>query len=287
MPNSRRDLVDLVPDNILDNVDKSARSALQMIRIDRIHPNPEQPRLTFSGVALEELAESIRNHGVLTPLLVRRDGPQKYILIAGERRLRASGLAGLETVPVWVRDDVSSQAQLTLALVENLQREDLDPVEIASSYRRMIVEFGMTQAEVAERVGRDRATVANSVRLLKLPEMVLASLRQGDISAGHAKALLPITNQVQLKQLLTEILRKELSVRATEHRVSAMQKPSRRAAPATKPGYQRAVNGMSRSLGTRVRIEPRARGKRGKIVIEYFSPEELDRLVAVLSSDEK
>lgn len=280
-----RGLSALIPDDILDTNESRPKddSALKQIRIDQIRPNPEQPRLSFQGGALEELATSIREHGVLTPLLVRRVGPTSYILIAGERRLRAAGLAGLDQVPVWVRDDVSTREQLELALVENLQREDLDPIETATAYRRMLEEFNMTQAEVARRVGKDRATVANSVRLLKLPEFVLTEVRSNKISAGHAKALLRVSDTASLRKALREVIIKDLSVRATERMVSRMEDPSPRKKASPSAAYQEVSDRIERSLGSKVRIEPRARGKRGKIVIEYFTPEELERLIEHLT----
>jgi ParB family chromosome partitioning protein len=281
-----RGLASLIPDDILDNADplSAGDNALKLVRIDQIRPNPEQPRLSFQAGALEDLASSVREHGVLTPLLVRRVGPASYILIAGERRLRAAGLAGLEQIPVWVREDVSSREQLELALVENLQREDLDPIETATAYRRMLEEFSMTQAEVARRVGKDRATVANSVRLLRLPEFVLSEVRSSRISAGHAKALLPIADTSMLRKTLREVIIKDLSVRATERLVSGLLEPKRRAKPSPSAAYREVSDRLERALGSKVRVEPRARGKRGKIVIEYFSPDELERLIEHLTT---
>lgn len=280
-----RGLSALIPDDILDLTDKGASedSALRQVRIDQIRPNPEQPRLSFQVGALEDLASSIREHGVLTPLLVRRVGPTSYVLIAGERRLRAAGLAGMDQVPVWVRDDVSSREQLELALVENLQREDLDPIETATAYRRMLEEFNMTQADVARRVGKDRATVANSVRILRLPEFVLTEVRSNRISAGHAKALLPIPDTTTLRKTLREVIIKDLSVRATERLVAGLLDPKRQSKSPISASHKAASDRIERALGSRVRIEPRARGKRGKIIIEYFSPEELERLIEMLS----
>ena len=194
-----RGLSALIPDNILDNELPAEGATLQLIEIDRIKPNPEQPRSVFVEGALDQLADSIRAHGVLTPLLVRRDERGVgFILIAGERRLRASGMAGLDKVPVWIREETTAREQLELALVENIQREDLDPIETALAYRRLVEEFGLTQAEVARRIGKDRATVANSMRVLRLPEFALDALRDGRITVGHAKALLPLPDNKSL-----------------------------------------------------------------------------------------
>ena len=279
-----RGLAALIPSDFLDApAGKAPTGALRMIPLDRISPNPEQPRITFKGPALEELAESIREHGVLTPLLVRRGEAGQYVLVAGERRLRASGLAGMEEVPCWVREDVGSREQLELALVENIQREDLDPIETAESYRRLCEEFGMTQEAVARRVGKDRATVANAIRLLRLPSFALAELRAGRISAGHAKALLALPDDDLLRTVLRDVVKGDMSVRATEQRVKAVLAPRRRKATAAAPSYPHLVERLTRTLSARVKIEGRARSKRGRIVIEYFDEDELDRLVRQLS----
>jgi len=283
-PSLGRGLSALIPSDILDApTGAEARGALRMIPLDRITANPEQPRITFRGPALEELAESIREHGVLTPLLVRRSETGRYVLIAGERRLRASGLAGLEEVPCWVREDVGSREQLELALVENLQREDLDPIETAESYRRLCEDFSMTQEQVARRVGKDRATVANAIRLLRLPAFVLSELRAGRISAGHAKALLSLPDDDLIRAALREVLTRDLSVRATEQRVKAILAPRRRPQKPPEPTWPHQTETLTRALGTRVKIESRGRGKRGRILIEYYSEEELDRLVRHLA----
>lgn len=279
-----RGLSALIPSDILDApTGPASRGALRMIALDRITPNPEQPRIWFKGPALEELAESIREHGVLTPLLVRRGEGGDYYLVAGERRLRASGLAGLEEVPCWVREDVGSREQLELALVENIQREDLDPIETAQSYRRLCDDFGMTQEAVARRVGKDRATVANAIRLLRLPDFALAELRAGRITAGHAKALLSLPDDELIRAALREVIKDDLSVRATEKKVKAIMAPRRRKTSTPAPTYPHLIERLTKHLSTRVKIEGRARSKRGRIVLEYFDEEELDRLVQRLS----
>ena len=262
------------------------REILRRIPLDQIRPNPEQPRLTFHGAALEQLAESIREHGVITPLLVREDDQGRgYILIAGERRLRASGLAGMEDVPCWVRDSMSDEEQLLLALVENIQREDLDSIETAESYRRLVETFGLTQAQVAERVGKDRATVANAIRLLKLPTFAIECLRAGEISAGHGKALLALPDDATLQRVLKQVMEEGLSVRATEKLVSRIVRPKgRKPSNAVTVAMQRFADRLTRSLGSRVKIERRARSQKGRIVIEYTSKEELQRLVDSLGA---
>ncbi len=282
-----RGLAAIIPDNVLVEDERPAKSseALRMIPIDRIKPNPEQPRMTFQGQALEQLAESIRTHGVLTPLLVRRDERGLgYILVAGERRLRATGLAGLEEVPCWVRDHLSSQEQLELALVENIQREDLDPIETAESYSRLVTAFNLTQAEVARRVGKDRATVANAIRLLRLPSFALAELRAGNITAGHGKALLSLNDEELIRKTLRDVIAQDLSVRATERAVAAIVRGNNPKPRARSTVLQQLSGKLSRGLGAKVKVEARNRSQKGRIVIDFTTRDELDRLIGLLSS---
>ena len=284
-PRLGRGLAALIPQDILETPGRpeklsisNNRGALRMVPLDQIRPNPEQPRLRFNAAELENLASSIAEHGVITPLLVRSANNGGYILIAGERRLRASGLAGLDEVPVWVHDQVTSRQQLLLALVENIQREDLDPLETAMAYQRLIEEFGLTQAQVAKRVGKDRTTVANALRLLKLPDHVVEELRAGVISAGHAKALLSLNDEVRMRKALAEVVNKDLSVRATEKLVQKMLQ-HRRSKASQPAAYRHAAALLTSTLSTKVRIEPKARGEKGRIVIDYYSKEDLTRLV--------
>jgi ParB family chromosome partitioning protein len=255
---------------------------LVQLPVDTLRPNPEQPRDTFAPGALESLVASIREHGILTPLVARREG-DTYVLIAGERRLRAARLAGLERVPVYVRGAAPSPAeQLELALIENLQREDLDPVEAALGYQRLVRQYGHTQEQVAQRVGKDRATVANALRLLKLPQAGLDALKSGRISAGHARALLPVEDAERFAVALAAVITRELSVRATEQLVRSLARP----APAPKRpdrGLTRLADSLTRSLGSRVALKPRAKGG-GTIVIDYSDAEELDRLIGRLKA---
>ena len=292
-PRLGRGLAALIPQDILETPGRpekisvsTNRGALRMVPLDQIRPNPEQPRLRFNAAELENLASSIAEHGVITPLLVRSAENGGYILIAGERRLRASGLAGLDEVPVWVHDQVTSRQQLLLALVENIQREDLDPLETAVAYQRLIEEFSLTQAQVAKRVGKDRTTVANALRLLKLPDYVVEELRAGIISAGHAKALLSLTDDNRMRKALSEVVKKELSVRATERLVQKMLQNRRAKAP--KPAaYRHASALLTSTLATKVRIEPKARGDKGQIVIDYYSKDDLMRLVDWLARTDR
>ncbi len=263
--------------------DAPSQDQLLRVPVGLITPNPEQPRTVFTPGAIEELSESIRAHGVLAPLLVRRDG-SGFVLLAGERRLRAARLAGLAEVPVFVRADAASPlSQLELALIENLQREDLDAVEAALGYQRLIQEHGYTQEQVAQRVGKDRATVANALRLLKLPDDGLRALRAGRISAGHARALLPLEDQAQFAVALATVVARDLSVRATEELVRSLRKPPTKPAPPSPEArtLERVGQSLTRALGTRVALAAK-KGGSGRIVIDYHDAAELDRLVGLL-----
>ena len=257
----------------------SEDTKIRMVPIEQIRPNPSQPREVFDEAALQSLTASIREHGVLLPLLVRREDG-RYVLIAGERRLRASGRAGLAQVPVMVRD-VTPQEQLELALVENLQRSDLDPIEAAQGYRRLITDFGLTQAQVADRVGKERPTIANALRLLKLPRLALEALRGGHISSGHARALLPLEEPELQAQALDRVTHEGLSVRATERLVNSLLRP--KPSPGSQlPTFERTTSRLKKALSAAVQIRPRRKGG-GKIVIEYGDDETLERLVQQLS----
>jgi ParB family chromosome partitioning protein len=280
-----RGLASLIPDSALD-VDAlpKERNALRVVPIDEIRPNPEQPRQVFEREHIESLAASISVHGVLSPLVVRRH-EGRYILIAGERRLRAAGLAGLEEVPVVVRDAADPSQQLEVALVENLQRQDLDPIESARGFQRLIEEYGYTQEQVANAVSKDRSTVANLIRLLRLPDFVLDTLREGRISAGHARALLPLTDEEELRRVLSKVLAQGLTVRATERMVADLVK-----VPSVVKTHERkkrertmeyAENLLQEALRTSVSIKAKSKGG-GKILIDYADAEDLERLITML-----
>jgi ParB family chromosome partitioning protein len=281
-----RGLASLIPDSALTGVVLDQEPpAFRVVPIDEIRANPEQPRTNFAREALEGLAESLRNHGMLSPLIVRRQEGQ-YVLIAGERRLRAAGLAGLNEVPVILRESHEGSEQLELALVENLQREDLDPIESALGFQRLIEEYGYTQEQVAVRVGKKRATVANAIRLLRLPENILLAVRQGRISAGHARAMLPIGDERKLERLLLRIIAQQLSVRATEALVARLihETASRSGRRQQNDGRMDYANQLlSEVLHTSVSIRPRQRGG-GRIVIEYADSEDLERLIHFIRS---
>lgn len=254
-----------------------SESAIVDVPLARVRPNPYQPRRHIDDAGLEELAASIREHGVLQPILVTEtlDG---YQLIAGERRVRASRLAGLERIPALVRQ-LAARDQLEVALVENIQRSDLDPIEEALAYRQLIDEFGLTQERVAERVGKARATVANTLRLLELHADVQAAIGDGRLTEGHGRALagLPVPGQAQV---LGTVLAQGMSVRQTEELVRRLREPRpAKAAPATPrldPDLERVEEHLREQLGTKVSLSRSRTG--GRIVIEYYSDEELARL---------
>jgi ParB family chromosome partitioning protein len=243
--------------------------------IDQITPNPYQPRKTFNDVAIRELSESVRAHGIVQPLLVTRNGG-KYQLIAGERRFRAAKLAGLTTVPAIVKDPIVGLGALEIALIENIQREDLNPIEEAMAYQQLHDEFGLTQEEVAKRVGKERSTVANSLRLLRLPDKVKRLVAATQLSMGHARALLSLQGTKQQEDLAERIVRDDLSVRQTES-IVAPPPPKPKKQEADKDVFTRdAEERLRKSLRTKVEIRRKRRG--GTIQIGFASEDELIRL---------
>jgi len=253
--------------------------ATTQIAVDTISPNPEQPRKSFDDSGLEKLAVSLRQSGFLQPVVVRRHG-QGYQLIVGERRWRAARLAGLTHIPAIVRDATDAQS-LELALVENLLREDLNPMDEAEAYQRLLAEFGWTQEDLAQRVGRDRSSVANCLRLLKLPPLIQADLRGGRLTMGHARALLSLISPGDQLKLREQILAHSWSVRTTEADVQRKRsKLTRR--PRLRSAELAAVEDALRSaLATRVRLAGTERA--GRIEIAYTSREELDRLTDLIT----
>lgn len=238
--------------------------------IEAVRPNPYQPRTSFSEQALEELAASIREKGLLQPLLVRRSGDH-FELIAGERRLRAAQMAGLEHVPIRIRDG-GDEDSLELALIENLQRENLNPIEEAKAFQRLADEFALTQEEIAVRVGKRRSTIANSLRLLSLPIGIQEKIESGVISAGHARALLGLASADKQADMARSISESQLSVRDTERAVRAQGSP-----PAD-PNRQAVEEELTRSFGMRVRIKQTRNGS-GRLEFHYHSMEALNRLL--------
>lgn len=254
------------------------------VEIGKIAPNSLQPRRSFDDTKIDELASSIRDQGIIQPLLVRRNG-DGYELIAGERRLRAARKAGLREVPVVVREASDTDA-LQLALIENLQREDLNPMEEAGAYQRLQEEFHLSQEEVADKVGRSRPAIANSMRLLLLPKEVQLEVAQGSLPAGQARALLGLASEPLILTVAREVIAKGLSTRETEKLVRQLKSGRRRRTklPEADPNLRSIVENLQRSLGTKVRIIQAARSEKGKIEIEYYSAQDLERLIGIMST---
>jgi ParB family chromosome partitioning protein len=250
---------------------------LFQIDIDLIEPSPYQPRTRFREEALDELARSIRSSGIVQPLVVRKIAG-RYQLIAGERRWRAAQRAGLNRVPVVVRD-VAEEMALEMTLVENLQREDLNPIEQAHAFQRLIDEFHLTQEQVADRTGKDRATIANAVRLLKLEESIQELLEEGQITAGHARALLSITDSQERMTLARKIARGGMTVRQVE-RLASQGTKARVGGPTSSvdPNIKAALEELQRAYGTRVAIHPKRLHGPGQLVFEYYDDSDLARL---------
>jgi ParB family chromosome partitioning protein len=260
-----------------------------MLDVDRIQPSQYQPRSDFTG--LEGLVESIRENGIVQPVVVRQEG-ERFELIAGERRWRAAQLAGMMRIPAVVRK-VGQEQVLELALIENIQRKDLNPIEEAKAYDLLIVQMKMSQADIAKRVGRERSSVANSLRLLKLPEKIQSMVTAGTLTQGHAKAIVAISDAGTQIKVADEVVRKNLSVRETEAlaaRLTAERTAGAKAADgmapavaiadAEDPNVRAAQENLQRHLGTKVRIV--RKGGRGRIEVEFYSEEELDRLYTTM-----
>ena len=262
------------------------------VDIDLIEPNAQQPRTRFDEARLSELAQSIRANGIVQPLLVRRAG-NRFQLIAGERRWRAAQLAGLARVPAVVKD-IPDDKLLELALIENIQRQELNPIEEAHAYRRLIGTLGLTQEAVASRVGRDRSFITNHLRLLRLPEDIQLWVEEEKLSTGHARALLGVDDVDVQRRVALSVIEHGLSVRETERtmrRVIAGNSAAAAIKPAVKkadPNVRAAETRLRRRLGTQVRIVPNSRGAGGKLEIEYYSETDLDRVYQMLigSSEE-
>ena len=257
----------------------TADVSVSTLAIGEIEPNQEQPRKAFSPEALSQLAESIKEHGVLQPLVVRPRPNGRYQIVAGERRWRASRIAGLTELPVIIRELTDEQA-FEIALVENLVRSDLNPIEEAMGYRTLMETFSMTQERVAQRVGRSRSAVANALRLLSLPKEVLALLEKGNLSSGHARALLPL-GEKDARDVANRILSQALSVRQTEQLVKLLLKAQTPTPPkplASAPSLYREMElALKDTLSRRVRVIPKGKGK-GELVLEFYSDDELREL---------
>jgi len=259
-------------------------SAAKEIAVERITASPFQPRRSFDEAKIEELAASIRNQGIIQPLVVRPHG-DGFELIAGERRWRAAMRAGLPRVPVVIRH-ASDHEALQLALVENLQREDLNPIEEAAGYRRLQEEFHWSQEEMAEKVGKSRPAIANSLRLLTLPSEVQQEVTAGRLPAGQARALLGLHTEPLIISASREVIAKGLSTRETEKMVRylLLGRKRRRNLPILDPDLKTIVENLQRSLGTRVRLLPKARSSKGKIEIEYYTAADLERIIQTITT---
>lgn len=267
----------------LEDAGAGDSSGVVQVPVESLKPNTYQPRELFPESTLDELADSIREKGVLQPLLVEREG-EFYSIVAGERRLRAAKKAGLKEIPVLVRN-FSQHEKLEVALIENIQREDLTPVEEAKAYEQLIELSGLSQEEVARRVGKKRSTIANSLRLLKLPEDMLKSLNSGEISAGHARAILSVVNPSNRINLYKRVKEKDLSVRQTESAASLLNEGIK--APSGKTLSEKPDAEMEQIeerlidlLGTKVKI--RGNLKKGQIQVSYFSGDDLERIIEIL-----
>lgn len=260
---------------------QAVEAATGVIRlpVENIETNPKQPRRDFDEQALQELAQSIKMHDLIQPVTVSKLHGNKYRLISGERRLRAAKIAGLKDVPAYIRQ-ANDQELLELALLENLQREDLNAIEIALSYKRMMDELNHTQEEVAERMGKDRSTVTNYIRLLKLPPDIQVAVRNGEISMGHARALINVDKIDQQLYIFDEIKTKGLSVRQTEHLVRNLykEKAPKKTSSSLPDSYKKVEDKLASHFSTRVKLKHSKNGS-GQITFDYYSLEELNKLL--------
>lgn len=257
-----------------------AGPGLANVAIDQISPNPYQPRKTFNDASIEELARSVREHGIIQPLVVTRIGDHKYRLIAGERRFRAAQKAGLDTVPVVIKETMTDGDVLQVALIENIQREDLNPIEEAYAYHQLHEEFQLTQEEISKRVGKERSTVANFLRLLRLPDSVKKLLAAGQLSMGHARAILAVESAKKQEQLAERVVKRNLNVRQTEM-LASESSPKAEQPEKEKDVFTRdAEERLAKTLRSRVEIDRKRRG--GVIHIRFGSEDELIRLVEEL-----
>lgn len=286
-----RGLDALIPTGTTDVALEFSGEMIRQVPVDKIVPNPRQPRKIMSDDGLSELADSIRERGILEPLLVRANLDGTYELIAGERRLRAAQKAGLQEVPV-LEKEIGDQASLEIALIENIQREDLNAVDEARAYQRLVDEFGRTHAEISVAVGKNRTTVTNLLRLLQLPDAVLEYVAAGTLSPGHARALLKVDSPEKQIALAERIVREGWSVREVERATTpeepseqkttaSQESPKSSASPPRDPQVVRVEDALRAALGTEVRLHHSSNG--GRIEIRYFSTEELERILEFLN----
>lgn len=274
----------LIPDTDLTPAAEDA--VLKEIDVKLIRPNPYQPRLEFDPFALQELKVSIEENGVIQPITVRRVNDH-YELISGERRLRAVAEIGLITIPCYIRQIETLEEMLELAIIENVQREKLNPIEQAQAYQRLIDECKLTQDDVAHKIGKDRSTITNIIRLLKLPAVIQDSVKKNEISMGHARSLLAINNERLQKSICNKIVKEGLSVRRVEKLIKETlekSKVKKRTLPRRSVFVQKVEDNLRESLGTKVTIKPKKEG--GIIEVEFYSPEDLSRLVEMFDQIE-
>ncbi len=252
------------------------------VQIEDIYPNASQPRTYFDQRALNDLAQSIRNLGVIQPITVRKEG-DKFEIISGERRYRASKIAGLETIPAYIRL-VNDQELLEMALVENIQREDLDAIEVALTYQRLLDEIGLTQESLSQRVGKERSTITNSIRLLRLTPEVQNAIRSGEISAGHGRAIISLEDPEAQNYLFRKIIREGLNVRQAELASTAIKNPEKKAEPKAKTALPNSLKRVQKSLAdaldVNVEIKASGKGDKGKIVLDFKNQDDLDNILS-------
>lgn len=274
------------PENDIQSVeDKNADKVVGNIvelELDSIEVNPFQPRTSFNEDALDELASSIRELGVIQPITVRKVGQQAYQLVSGERRFRASKIVGLETIPAYIRI-ANDQESLEMALVENIQRQDLDPIEIALSYQLLIDEIDLTQEQLSDRVGKNRSTIANYLRLLKLDPIIQTGMRDGFLSMGHGRALINISNTEQQIEVYEKILKEKLSVRETEKLVKSINEGRKKpiSQPKLDQDKQQQLKAISQHFGAKIDIKITKKGN-GKIILPFSSDEDFNRIAKLL-----
>ena len=274
----------LIPDESFMSIDNSdtenAEKLVFFLQINKIRPNADQPRKKFNREKLEELAASIKEHGILQPLVVRPEN-NGYTIIAGERRWRAATMAGLKEVPVIVKD-LRAKDVMELALIENVQREDLNAIEEAEAYGALMEHFNLTQGEIGIRIGKSRAAITNTMRLLNLPDKVRQEVLDDHISSGHARALLSLEDQKQMEALCEEIIDKKLSVRETEKKVKLLKNPPKedKAKPEKNPYITAVEDGLKQKFATKVKIS--GKKDKGKIELEFYSTEDLNRILDLL-----
>ena len=275
-------LIDIQP-----TVQTSGSSLIDEVELSKIEANPDQPRTNFNEEALQELAASIAELGVVQPITIREIAPEKYMIIAGERRFRASKLAGLTKIPAYIKR-VSDETMMEMALVENIQREDLNAIEIALTYQRLLDEYKFTQEKLSERVGKKRATVANYLRLLKLPAEIQLGLTKKEIDMGHARALINVEDPTKMIKLYEEVVAKGYSVRNVEELVRQLNeegeaKEKKASDPEIQKAYSQIADRLSSIFGAKVKVDRNEKGK-GKISLVFSSDEELENILMVIDS---